>query len=239
RFYQLRSKLPPGPNPWPIIGNILLFKRKDHWDVVLREVAKQYGPTFTFWLFNRPLVVVTDIETAREAFRKNDFAGRDMSYTARQFSNEKQSDIIFADYGHRWEALRRVAHSAVHKYSTNERLVSVATDSVDRTVKQMLEREGVGNGFDPKTYIYLMFLNILATSAFGISYDFEDREFKFIKYLLKDFPKQVGSRAFLWEFSSIIRFLDRKMVHKNDRLTKKFIDLIKNKFTKHYDDYNE
>ncbi|CAG2100869.1 unnamed protein product, partial [Medioppia subpectinata] len=187
------------------------------------NVADSYYP---------PLVVVTDIETAREAFRKNDFAGRDMSNIAGQFSNDKQSDVIFTDYGHTWEALRRVAHSAVQ-------LVSVATDSVDRTVKTMLEREGVGNAFDPKSYIYLMFLNILATSAFGISYDFEDKEFKFLKYALKDFGKELGSRAFLWEFSSIIRFLDRKMVQKNDRLVNEFIALIKDKFVKHYEDYNE
>ncbi|CAG2103733.1 unnamed protein product [Medioppia subpectinata] len=239
RFYHFRSKLPPGPNPWPIVGNILLFRRKEHWDVVFRELTKKYGPIFTFWFFNRPLVVVTDIETAREAFRKNDFAGRDMSNIAGQFSNDKQSDVIFTDYGHTWEALRRVAHSAVQKYSINERLVSVATDSVDRTVKTMLEKEGVGNAFDPKSYIYLMFLNILATSAFGISYDFEDKEFKFLKYALKDFGKELGARAFLWEFSSIIRFLDRKMVQKNDRLVNEFIALIKDKFVKHYEDYNE
>ncbi|CAG2115773.1 unnamed protein product [Medioppia subpectinata] len=169
RFYHLRSKLPPGPHPLPLIGNILLFKRKDHWDVVFRELAKQYGPVFTFWFFNRPQVVVTDVEMAREAFKKNDIAGRDMSYIANLLSNDKHSDVVFADYGHRWEALRRVAHSAVQKYSINERLVSVATDSVDRMVKAMLKREGVGNAFNPKDYIYLLFLNILATSAFGQS----------------------------------------------------------------------
>ncbi|CAG2111344.1 unnamed protein product, partial [Medioppia subpectinata] len=202
RFYYFRSKLPPGPNPWPIIGNILLFKRKDHWDVVFRELTKQYGPVFTFWFFNRPLVVVTDIETAREAFRKNDFAGRDIAYVASQFSNEKQSDVIFADYGHKWEALRRVAHSAVQ-------LISVAADSVDRTVKAMIAREGVGNAFDPNNYIYLTFLNILATSAFGISYDYEDKEFKFLKYAVSDFGKEVGS---------LLRMTPSETAAKNDAL---------------------
>ena len=28
-------------------------------------------------------------------------------------SKGKDTDIVFADYGHQWEALRRVAHSAV------------------------------------------------------------------------------------------------------------------------------
>ena len=32
-------------------------------------------------------------------------------------SNDKYQDIVFTDYGHTWEALRRVAHSAVQYVS--------------------------------------------------------------------------------------------------------------------------
>ncbi|CAG2102040.1 unnamed protein product [Medioppia subpectinata] len=212
---------------------------KDNPDEVFRRVSKEYGPVFTLWFGTTPQVFVTDIELSREALRKNDFAGRSDSYFGKQLSNDEFSDIIFADYGHKWEALRRVAHSAIQKYSTNERLISVATDSVDRTVKAMLDKEGVGNAFDPRSYIYLMFLNILATSAFGQSYDMEDKEFKYLKYGMKDQAMEIGGRILLWEFSPIIRFIDRKRVAKQIKVTRGVIDLLRNKFIKHYDDYNE
>ncbi|CAG2102532.1 unnamed protein product [Medioppia subpectinata] len=147
-----RSKLPPGPHPIPL----LVFKCKDHWDVVFRRMAKKYGPVFTIWLGPKPQVMITDIDLAREAFRKNDMAGRPESYFGSQLSNEKYQDVVFTDYGHTWEALRRVAHSALQKYSVNERLVSVATDCVDKTVKTIFVKEGVDKPFSPVDYIYLI-----------------------------------------------------------------------------------
>ncbi|CAG2117058.1 unnamed protein product [Medioppia subpectinata] len=113
KFYYLRSKLPPGPHPVPLMGNLLLFKSKDHWDVVFRQLAKKYGPVFTFWFGTTPQLIITDTEMAREAFRKNDMAGRPESYFGAILSNEKYKDVAFTDYGHTWEALRRVSHSAL------------------------------------------------------------------------------------------------------------------------------
>ncbi|CAG2176594.1 unnamed protein product, partial [Oppiella nova] len=176
---------------------------------------------------------------AREAFRKNDIAGRPVSYFGSQLSNDKYSDIIMADYGHKWEALRRVAHSAIQKYSTNDRLVDVATDCVDRTIKTILDKEGVGIPFSPIQYIYLMFLNILATSTFGQSYDMEDKEFKQIKYIIKDFNKEAGNHFLLWEFAPILRLLDYKLVKKQRLLLREAVDMMSTKFSSHYKDYSE
>ena len=80
KFYVRVWSLPPGPFPLPFIGNILLFKSKDHWDTVFKKVNKKYGPIFTFWMGSNPFIIISDAEIAREAFRKNEFAGRTESY---------------------------------------------------------------------------------------------------------------------------------------------------------------
>jgi hypothetical protein len=57
--------------------------------------------------------MITDIDIAREAFRKNDFAGRPDNIQSDLILSEDHTDVVIADYGHTWEALRRVSHSAV------------------------------------------------------------------------------------------------------------------------------
>ncbi|CAG2165254.1 unnamed protein product [Oppiella nova] len=213
-----------------------IFRTNKHWDDVFRSVSKQYGPVFTVWLGTVPNVFVTDIELAREAFRKNDFSGRVTSYLGSHFSNDKYKDVVFTDYGHTWEALRRVAHSAVLKYSTNDKLVYLAKDCVQQTVKTMLENEGLDKPFVIKDYICLMFLSILATSAFSTSMD--DTEFKMLKYILIDVHREVGARLILWEFSPLIRLLDRNEVEKHNKVMENLVLMIRNKFKSHYSDYS-
>ncbi|CAG2112368.1 unnamed protein product, partial [Medioppia subpectinata] len=224
------SPLPPGPFPLPIIGNVLAFKSTKSVFDVFKDFGYEYGPVYTFWIFNRPHVMVTDVDIAREAFRKNDFAGRPDSYFGSQLSNDRFQDVLFTDYGHTWEALRRVALSAAQKYSTNDKLVYLAVDCVDQTVKEMLNREGTDRAFNPQNYIYLMFLNIMSASAFGqrfILYNIEDKEFKQIKYALKDFGKEAGSRFLLWEFSPLLRFLDKKLAQKQRTIIAELVEMIR------------
>ena len=83
KFYVRVWSLPPGPFPLPFVGNLLLFKTKDHWDTVMRKVCKRYGPVSTFWMGTVQMIIISDADIAREAYRKNEFAGRPQSYFGR------------------------------------------------------------------------------------------------------------------------------------------------------------
>ncbi|XP_054167351.1 cytochrome P450 2C31-like [Oppia nitens] len=237
KFYQRYYSLPPGPFPIPILGNILSFKSKLHWIEVYRQLSQKYGSVFTLHMYNTPIVVITDADIAREAFNKNEFSGRPESYFGSLFKTDKYTDIGFADYGQTWEALRRVSHAAVQKYSTNDHLLDVIVDSVDNTLKTMLEKEGPDKPIKPFDYIYLMFLNILANSTFGENYSITDSEFNYFKYVLLDFDKEIEYRWVLWEFSPLIRLFDYKLVDKHRKLFDDLRLLMINKFRQHYIDY--
>ena len=49
---------------------------KEHWSIELEKIAAKYGSVFTFWLGNRPIVVIDDIDIARDAFHRIEFNGR-------------------------------------------------------------------------------------------------------------------------------------------------------------------
>ena len=70
-------------------------------------------------------------------------------------------------------------------------------------------------------------------------YDTEDEEYERMKWLLRDGLKESGNLVLLWEFSAIIRFIDKKMVDKNIRVTNEAIDNMFKRFKSHYKDYDE
>lgn len=46
----LRSKMPPGPFPWPIIGNTFSLPENKPW-IYFEELSKKYQtPLITFWI---------------------------------------------------------------------------------------------------------------------------------------------------------------------------------------------
>ena len=111
----------------------------------IMKAVKKLGPVYTMWFGNEPMVVITDIDIARDLFRKNDIAGRPKQLMCKYCNivcyeclprfliiflpvgtelvcNDKRADVICNDYGHQWEALRRVAHSAVQCVQSLTRL---------------------------------------------------------------------------------------------------------------------
>ncbi|KAI6174304.1 Cytochrome P450 domain containing protein [Aphelenchoides besseyi] len=68
-FWWKRRSYPPGPTPLPIIGNSHQFKQRpyDCWT----EWRKQFGPVYTFWQTEMPVVVFADYETIHETLIKD------------------------------------------------------------------------------------------------------------------------------------------------------------------------
>ncbi|XP_050013978.1 cytochrome P450 2C42-like isoform X2 [Alexandromys fortis] len=72
-----RRKLPPGPTPLPVIGNILQVDLKDI-SKSLKNFSKVYGSVFTLYLGRKPTVVLHGYKALKEAFidHGDEFAGR-------------------------------------------------------------------------------------------------------------------------------------------------------------------
>ncbi|KAL8252648.1 hypothetical protein R6Q59_036341 [Mikania micrantha] len=71
-YHTSRSvkNLPPGPRPWPIIGNMHQMAKNPH--IATFNFAKQYGPLISLRLGTRLLVVATSPEAAMEVLKTHD-----------------------------------------------------------------------------------------------------------------------------------------------------------------------
>ncbi|KAI3460199.1 hypothetical protein Pfo_016862 [Paulownia fortunei] len=96
-FHVLRSnprrsaKLPPGPYPFPIIGNILQLGLNPHQS--LAKLSKTYGPLMSLQLGSIYTVVVSSPEIAKEVLQKHDqvFSGRTIAAAAQVHDHHKIS----------------------------------------------------------------------------------------------------------------------------------------------------
>ncbi|XP_057633325.1 cytochrome P450 2C26-like isoform X2 [Chionomys nivalis] len=74
---SMRGKLPPGPTPLPIIGNIHQIDAKNVHQA-FTNFSKIYGPVFTLYFGMKPAVVLYGYETIKEALigHGEEFSGR-------------------------------------------------------------------------------------------------------------------------------------------------------------------
>ncbi|KAL4395244.1 hypothetical protein AHAS_Ahas02G0232600 [Arachis hypogaea] len=81
---KLTIKLPPGPYPYPIIGNILELSHKPYGS--LYKFSKTYGPIMTLKFGSLTTIVISSQEIAKEALTKHNLA----------FPNKKVLDMTRA-----------------------------------------------------------------------------------------------------------------------------------------------
>ncbi|OJD30471.1 cytochrome p450 [Diplodia corticola] len=66
----LRSKMPPGPFPWPIVGNTFQLPDSKPW-IYFEQLSRRYeSPLLTYWIGRNPTVWINDAWTASELLDK-------------------------------------------------------------------------------------------------------------------------------------------------------------------------
>ncbi|KAI6675736.1 hypothetical protein NL676_003642 [Syzygium grande] len=100
-------KLPPGPPPLPIIGNLHQLGNLPHRR--LHSLSKSYGPIMFLRLGNKPTVVVSSPEAAELILRTHDgiFSSRP-SWEALRHMSYVNKGIAFVENGAYWRGVRRL-----------------------------------------------------------------------------------------------------------------------------------
>ncbi|CAN1234301.1 Flavonoid 3'-monooxygenase [Linum perenne] len=114
-FLRQRGKpLPPGPTPWPIVGNLPHLGSMPHHSIA--AMARRYGPLIYLRLGYVDVVVAASASVAAQFLKYNDanFSDRPQTSGGKYMAYGFQ-DMVFAPYGPRWKMLRKV--SAVHLFS--------------------------------------------------------------------------------------------------------------------------
>ncbi|CAI9300183.1 unnamed protein product [Lactuca saligna] len=101
------SRLPPGPYPFPIIGNLLKVGNNPHRSLAI--LSKQYGPLMSLKLGSKTTIVLSSPEIAKEFFHTHDisFSSRSVPDTVRAADHHKFS-MVWLPAGDQWRKLRKI-----------------------------------------------------------------------------------------------------------------------------------
>ncbi|KAJ9694292.1 hypothetical protein PVL29_010004 [Vitis rotundifolia] len=171
KLYQhLRFKLPPGPHPWPIVGN--LYDIKPVRFRCFAEWSQAYGPIISVWFGSTLNVIVSNSELAKEVLKEKDqqLADRHRSRSAAKFSRDGK-DLIWADYGPHYVKVRKVCTLELFSPKRLEALRPIREDEVTAMVesifKDVTNPENLGKSILLKKYLGAVAFNNITRLAFG------------------------------------------------------------------------
>ncbi|XP_069316150.1 cytochrome P450 2C18-like isoform X2 [Eulemur rufifrons] len=183
-----RGKLPPGPTPLPIIGNILQLDVKNR-KKTFSNFSKVYGPVFTVYFGMKPAVVLHGYEAVKEALidHGEEFSGRGLSPLTERTS--KGLGIIFSN-GNRWKEIRRFTLMTLRNFGMGKRTIEERVQEEARCLVDEL-RKTKASSCDPTFILGCAPCNVICSIIFQNRFDYKDQNFlTLMERLDKNFKMQ-------------------------------------------------
>ncbi|KAK4258226.1 hypothetical protein QN277_007698 [Acacia crassicarpa] len=202
-----KLNFPPGPRPYPIIGNILQLGSIPL--LSMTNLSRFYGPIMSLKLGTRTTIVISSPEIAKEAFHKHDldFSSRAFPDSVRALDHHKFS-VGWLPISPQWRALRRAC--AIQLFST-VRLDStqfLRQRKVEDLINHVHEYSIKGEAIDLAEAAFTTVLNTISNMLF--SRDFacygSDKTQEF-KKLVVEVADETG-KANVSDLFPVLSFLD-------------------------------
>ncbi|KZT21370.1 cytochrome P450 [Neolentinus lepideus HHB14362 ss-1] len=104
-----RLLYPPGPRPFPIIGNAFDFPQKTPWKTYAAW-GKEFGDLTHLMAFGQHIIVVNSVKVANDLFEKRSHIYSDKPYVPMVNLTGWDYVIGFMPYSDRWRHHRRYLH---------------------------------------------------------------------------------------------------------------------------------
>ncbi|XP_044146190.1 cytochrome P450 1B1-like [Bufo gargarizans] len=234
----LEANHPPGPFPWPIIGNAMQLGRSPH--LAFLELAKKYGEIFQIKLGSQKVVVLNGDKVIRQALLQKgaDFAGRPGFASFKYVSGGRS--LAFGLYNDRWKAHRKIAQSTVRAFSTSNpdtkrRLGQHVLSETHDLIKVFSALGEGGKYFTPGGHLVVAVANVMCAVCFGRRYSHMDLEFQALLSNNDKFSKTVGAGSLVDVMPWLQRFPNPVRTIFNDfqQVNKEFYNFVHVKFMQH------
>jgi cytochrome P450 len=160
-------RLPPGPKPWPIIGNLNLIGTLPHRSI--HTLSKRYGSLMylRFGLF--PVVVGSSVEMAKFFLKTHDAVFIDRPKTAAgKYTTYNYSDITWSPYGAYWRQARKICITELFSAKRLESYEYIRREEMHALLRDL--HSASGRAVVLKDYLFTLSLNVITRMVLGKKY---------------------------------------------------------------------
>ncbi|XP_020852467.1 cytochrome P450 2C19-like [Phascolarctos cinereus] len=185
-----RGKLPPGPVPLPILGNMLQVDLKNI-PQSFRKLGKHYGPVFTLQLGVERVVVLYGYKAVKEALidHGDKFAERPPMPLSKAFSNGVG---IIASNGETWKQIRRFSLMTLRNFGMGKRSIEERVQEVAKNLMEELKKTK-GLPCDPTFILGCAPCNVICSIIFQKCFEYKDQKFLYLMKILNENVKITSS----------------------------------------------
>ncbi|XP_060181662.1 geraniol 8-hydroxylase-like [Lycium barbarum] len=224
------KKLPPGPSPWPIIGNLHLLGAKPH--ISLANLAQIYGPIMSLRLGQITAVVISSSSMAKQVLKNQDqaFSTRFIP-NALQAHNHYQFSVVFLPVCPQWRTLRRILNTNILSSNRLDANQHLRSQKVKELIAYCTKCSQEGAALDVGQAAFKTNLNLFSNTIFSkdLADPFSNSEVE-LKEVIWSIAAEAG-KPNLVDFFPILERIDpqgirRRITIQFGKLFKLFDDLI-------------
>ncbi|XP_058553267.1 cytochrome P450 2C21-like [Neofelis nebulosa] len=172
-----KGKLPPGPTPLPIVGNILQINTNNV-SKSISKLAESYGPVFTVYFGIKPTVVIYGYEAVKEALidQSEVFSGRGPFPVLDK--SIQGLGIIFSN-GEQWKQVRRFSLMVLRNMGMGKKSIE---DRIQEEALYLVEALTNTNASpcDPTFLLDCASCNVICSVVFQNRFEYDDKKFSIL-----------------------------------------------------------
>ncbi|KAF5460766.1 hypothetical protein F2P56_020612 [Juglans regia] len=182
RSNAIPRKLPPGPKPFPVIGNLFdLAAEKPHNSII--ELAQIYGPIMSLKLGQVTTVIISSMHTAKQVLQTHDqlLSNRTVPDALRVHKHDEYG-LPWMPISTQWRNLRKICNGKLFAKKRLDANQAVRYDKVQALLTETRQSSLIGEAVDIGTAASKTALSLLSNTIFSVDLADPDsdkvREFK-------------------------------------------------------------
>lgn len=161
--------LPPGPTPWPVIGNFNLIGALPHRSI--HELSRKYGELMLLRFGSFPVVVGSSVAMARLILKTHDAVFIDRPRTASgKHTTYGYADITWSPYGAYWRQARRICVTELFSARRVASFEHIRADEVRALVRGLFAAASSGRSgavYLNRDHLSTLSMNVITRMVLG------------------------------------------------------------------------